>query len=115
MLTNFSENLKGIPKFNDGFNMKIQDFTEMKQGYRNTIGKVYEEIHKKISNEKRQAQLKFEIFCCHLINRVFSPSNKDDIFPKYRQWLQKNKLEDKKSFRCVDFLTFGEWIEWESP
>lgn len=31
----------------------------MKQGYRNTIGKVYEEIHKKISDERLQAQLKF--------------------------------------------------------
>lgn len=27
MLSNFSDYLKSIPKFNDGFNMKVQDFT----------------------------------------------------------------------------------------
>jgi hypothetical protein len=38
---------ESIPNFEEGLNSKYQDFTKFKVGYRNTIGRVYEEVHKK--------------------------------------------------------------------
>ena len=63
--------LNKIDYFKEGFNSEVQEFSSFKQGYRNTVGKVYEEVHKKIPEGVKRAQFKFKIFCCHLINRVF--------------------------------------------
>lgn len=36
-----------IAHFDDGLNKQYQDFSKFKVGYRNTIGRVYEEVHRK--------------------------------------------------------------------
>lgn len=84
--------------------MQIQDFQSIKQGYRNTVNQVFQYILQTVKNEKLKAQLKFRIFCCHLINRVFKTGVKEDIFPNYESWKkQKNNTDNTK---CINFSLF---------
>lgn len=68
--------LSKIDGFSEGLSPKLDDFSSIKKGYRNTVGKVYEEVHKKIPEGSKRAQMKFKVFCCHLINRIFKVSVK---------------------------------------
>ena len=74
----------------EGFNTEIQNFSVFKQGYRNTVGKVYEDVHKRIPEGTKRAQFKFKVFCCHLINRVFKIGAKRENFPYYNEWVKKS-------------------------
>lgn len=40
--------LSKIDGFSEGLSHKLDDFSSIKKGYRNTVGKVYEEVHKKV-------------------------------------------------------------------
>ena len=70
--------------------------------YRNTVGKVYEEVHRKLAdNLQLRAALKLQLFLCHIINRVFSGCVNSTIFPFYLAWTKKNNK--KISSRFYDF------------
>ena len=70
--------------------------------YRNTVGKVYEEIHRKLAdNLQLRAALKLKLFLCHIINRVFSGCVNATIFPYYLAWIKKKG--QKISSRFYDF------------
>lgn len=75
-----------IDNFEDGCREDVQDFKKIKQGYRNTVGMIFEKIHKLVPDERLKAQLKFKIFCCHLINRVFDSGIKAEFFLNFTQW-----------------------------
>lgn len=63
----------------------------LQMAYRNTVGKVYEEVHRKLAdNLQERAALKLKLFFCHIINRVFSGSVNPTIFPYYTAWLKRN-------------------------
>ena len=70
-LEKYHVELKKIDKFYEGFHLTHEEFNAFKQGYRNTIGRVFEEIHSKLPDGQKKSILKFKIFTCHLINRVF--------------------------------------------
>lgn len=110
VLTSFQSELK-IEKFKDGFNLELQDFSSIKEGYRNTVGKAYECIQKRVTEPNKRAQLKLKIFCCHLINRVFKMECKRETFPYFVEWAKEYKKASKKNF---DFGLFEKWIEAES-
>jgi hypothetical protein len=58
-------------------------------GYRNTIGRVYEEAHRKLSHNMRlRSIMKLKLFLCHIINRVFTGSVNEAVFPHYFSWLR---------------------------
>ena len=81
-------------------------------GYRNTIGKVYEEVHRKFSeNSWERASLKLKVFLCHIINRVFNGGVNSALFPCLTGWMKKEK---GKVARNYDFRVIEEWIEGES-
>jgi len=81
-------------------------------GYRNTVGKVYEEVHRKLAdNLLERAELKLKLFLCHIINRVFTGSVNPTIFPYYTAWLKKNHLQ--VSLRSYDFESIEQWIKQE--
>lgn len=83
-------------------------------GYRNTVGKVYEEVHKKLGdNSYERSALKLKIFFCHIINRVFTGNVNASIFPHYIAWVKKNNK--KISYRLYDFVSIEEWIVNEKP
>lgn len=42
LLENKTSELKKIPNFYDGFHLGFEDFNSFKQGYRNTVGMVFE-------------------------------------------------------------------------
>ena len=65
-----------------------------------------------MNNSGTKARLKFKIFTCHLINRIFKTGVKKEIFPKYQTWL-KEKAK-KKPAQLVNFEHFDEWIKSES-
>lgn len=92
----YKNELKKIERFSDGLNIEIQNFSEIKQGYRNTVGKAFEKVHQGVSDEKTKAQLKFRIFCCHLINRVFNSGMKEDLFKNFCEWKKQNNKKAKK-------------------
>ena len=48
VLASLQSELK-IEKFKDGFNLEVQDFSSIKEGYRNTVGKAYECIQKRVT------------------------------------------------------------------
>lgn len=72
------------------------------------MARVYEEVHRRIPEGIKRAQMKFKIFCCHLINRVFKQGAKRENFPYYIEWMKVEKKTGKKSF---DFNLFEGWIE----
>jgi len=77
--------------------------------YRNTVGKVYEEVHRKLAdNLQQRAALKLKLFLCHIINRVFSGCVNSAVFPFYLAWIKKNNK--KVSNRYYDFKSIEEWI-----
>lgn len=110
VLTSLQSELK-IEKFKDGFNLEVQDFSSIKEGYRNTVGKAYECIQKRVTEPNKRAQLKLRIFCCHLINRVFKMEWKRETFPYFMEWAKELKKGSKKNF---DFGLFEKWIQAES-
>ncbi len=62
--------------------------------YRNTVGRVYEEAHKKLAeNIQERTILKLKLFLCHIINRVFSGNVNAAIFPFYLAWVKKNNIK----------------------
>lgn len=82
---------------------------KFKIGYRNTVGKVYEEVHRKYpENSKLRAELKLKVFLCHIINRVFVGNLNTNLFPHFVAWLKKEK---GKVSKCYDFRLIEEWIE----
>jgi hypothetical protein len=98
-----------IDKFEDGFNTNVEDFTVFKMAYRNTVGRVYEEAHKKLAdNLHERTILKLKLFLCHIINRVFTGSVNSSIFPHYSAWVKRSGL--KISDRFYDFGSIEEWI-----
>lgn len=103
--------LKKIPNFFDGFNLGFEEFNSFKQGYRNTVGMIFEEVQKKISSPSKRSRLKFKIFTCHLINRIFKTGVKKEIFPQYQSWLKQN---GKKTSSVINFEQFDEWIKSEN-
>lgn len=81
--------------------------------YRNTVGKVYEEAHKKLAdNLQDRAALKLKLFFCHIINRVFSGAVNVAIFPYYVAWLKRNGMRVPYRY---DFGSIEEWIRNERP
>ena len=82
--------------------------------YRNTIGRVYEEVHRKLAeNLQERAALKLKLFLCHIINRVFSGCVNPEVFPFYLTWIKKHNK--KISNRYYDFSSIEEWIADERP
>jgi hypothetical protein len=63
--------------------------------YRNTVGKVYEEVHRKFAdNSYERAVLKLKVFICHIVNRVFSGNSVNEaLWPYYFAWMKKNSIE----------------------
>ena len=73
-------------------------------GYRNTVGKVYEEVHRKYpENSIERSSLKLKVFLCHIINRVFAGGFNMALFPHFSVWLKKEKGKIPKNydFRCL--------------
>ena len=73
-------------------------------GYRNTVGRVYEEVYKKFSeNTAERASLKLKVFLCHIINRVFVGGFNGDLFPHFAVWLknEKGKILKNYDFRLL--------------
>ena len=69
-MKNMREN--NIPKLNNYFNHKATDFSDFKESYRLVVGHVFSKAHKEITeNITLRSQVKLELFCCHLINRIF--------------------------------------------
>jgi hypothetical protein len=62
-------------------------------GYRNTIGRVFEEVHKRYpENTHIRSSLKLKVFFCHIINRVFAGGNLNaSLFPHFVAWTKKEK------------------------
>ena len=59
-------------------------------GYRNTVGKVYEEVHRKYpENTIERASFKLKVFLCHIINRVFVGGFNAALFPHFSAWLKR--------------------------
>lgn len=79
-------------------------------GYRNTIGKIYEEVHRKFSdNSYERAVLKLKVFVCHIVNRVFSGSTvNENLWPCFFTWLKKGKIAYSTKF--YDFVLLEEWM-----
>ena len=62
--------------------------------YRNTVRKVYEEVHRKLAdNLQERAGLKLKLFICHILNRVFTGFVNPKIFPHYVAWTKNKTLE----------------------
>jgi hypothetical protein len=79
-----------IANFEEGLNPKYQDFTKFKMGYRNTVGRVYEEVHRKYpENSCERASLKLKVFLCHIINRVFTGNLNQNLFPHLVAWMKR--------------------------
>lgn len=72
------------------------------------VGKVYEEVHKKVPESYQRASLKFRVFCCHLINRVFKTGVKGEIFPHYQNWMKQGGKQSNQ--KVIDFKSFEEWV-----
>ena len=82
-------------------------------GYRNTIGRAYEEVHRRYAeNTHERASLKLKVFFCHIINRVFAGNLSQNLFPHLVAWLKKEK--NGKIPKIYDFKLIEEWIEQES-
>lgn len=78
-------------------------------GYRNTIGRIYEEVHRKYAeNSFERASLKLKVFLCHIINRVFVGGFSSTLFPHFSAWLKQEKGKVTKHY---DFRLLEEWIE----
>ena len=91
---------------------RYQDFSKFKVGYRNTIGRVYEEVHRKYpENTQERAGLKLKVFLCHIINRVFSGPFNSSLFPHFAAWNKKSKGRTPKAY---DFRSLEDWMEQES-
>jgi hypothetical protein len=82
-------------------------------GYRNTVGKIYEEVHKKFSDSSyERAVLKLKVFICHIVNRVFSGAKvNENLWPHFFAWVKKNKIN--YSTRYYDFILLEEWMKNE--
>lgn len=72
---------------------------------------IFEEVQRKISDQDKKSRLKFKIFTCHLINRIFKTGVKKEIFPVYQNWVKQN---GKKSSEMINFEQFDEWIRNEN-
>lgn len=113
LLVKNQQQKEDIDKFEDGFTTNIEDFVNFKMAYRNTVGKVYEEVHRKLAdNLQERAALKLKLFFCHIINRVFSGTVNPAIFPYYLAWLKKNNMRVPYRY---DFGSIEEWIKCERP
>lgn len=64
------------------------------------MGLIFEEVQRKISDPAKKSRLKFKIFTCHLINRIFKTGVKKEIFPIYQKWMKEN---GKKSSGVINF------------
>lgn len=74
------------------------------------VGHVFSKAHKEISeNISLRSQIKLELFCCHLINRIFEKEYRREIFVHYFDWL-KAEAKDRK----FAFATFRDWIKIEN-
>ncbi len=61
-----------IPKFIDYFSPNAVKFPDYKEPYRLVVGHVFSKAHKSMSeNVLLRSQVKMQLFCCHLINRIF--------------------------------------------
>lgn len=81
-------------------------------GYRNTIGRVYEQVHRKYpDNTYERASLKLKVFLCHIINRVFVGGLNEKLFPYFVGWMKKGGGKIGKNY---DFRLIEEWIDSES-
>ena len=99
-----------IPKLADYFNHKATKFSDFKQAYRLVVGHVFSKAHKEISdNIGLRSQIKLQLFCCHLINRIFEKEYRKEIFVHYFDWLKLSQRERKFSF-----VSFKEWIKVEN-
>lgn len=111
-LKELKEPKEAIPNFEEGLSTKYQDFTKFKMGYRNTIGRVYEEVHRKYpENTIERASLKLKVFLCHIINRVFVGNLNATLFPHLVSWIKREKGKVPKTY---DFRLIEEWIEQEN-
>lgn len=94
-------NVKG---FRDNLTPTVHEtqFETFKLSYRSSIGNLFKVVHGETTLAPQpKLQLKLELFCCHLINRVFEKEHIDLNFPNY-----KRKLFEHKSFM--------KWIEEQS-
>lgn len=108
MAKNMKEN--NIPRLGDYFSHKASKFSDFKQSYRLVVGHVFSKAHKQIAeNISLRSQIKLELFCCHLINRIFQKEYRREIFSHYFDWLRTVHREKKFSF-----VTFKEWIRNEN-
>lgn len=99
-----------ISKLESYFNTKSTRFCDFKEAYRLVVGHVFSKAHKEISeNISLRSQVKLELFCCHLINRVFEKEYRKEIFIHYFEWLKHTTKLKKFSFN-----TFKEWIKSEN-
>ena len=80
-------------------------------GNRNTIGKIYEDVHRKFSdNSYERAALKLKVFICHIFSRVFSGSTVNlNEWSCFFTYLKKKKVVYSSKF--YDFVLMEEWIK----
>jgi hypothetical protein len=96
-----SKNMKenNIYKLGDYFNIKAAKFADFKESYRLVVGHVFSKAHKEIAeNIVLRSQIKLELFCCHLINRIFEKEYRKEIFMHYFEWLRLVPKEKRFSF-----------------
>ena len=99
-----------IKNFNKGFDMETQysSFEDIKFAYRSTTSHIFKQIHNnKGMNSHLRNKIKMRLFCCHMINRIFTRNQIGDNFPYFEKWLDKKKI---KYPHCFDFVYFGKWI-----
>lgn len=109
MSKNMKEN--NIPRLADYFSQKATKFSDFKESYRLVVGHVFSKAHKEISeNISLRSQIKLQLFCCHLINRIFEKEYRKEIFGHYFDWLKLTHKEKK-----FGFGTFKEWIRSDHP
>ncbi len=99
--------LNNIPKLSEYFSVKALKFSDFKEPYRLVVGYVFSKAHKSVTeNIPLRSQIKIQLFCCHLINRIFEKEYRNEIFIYYFDWLLAMKKNKKFSFP-----SFREWIK----
>jgi hypothetical protein len=95
---------ENVQKLDYGFNTKIEEFSVFKVTYRKIVGRVFEEVHKKLQDDPyTRATLKLKVFCCHIINRVFTGKVDSSIFPLYCSWVKRSNL--KINYKMYNFVS----------
>jgi hypothetical protein len=98
-----------IRNFSDKFtpNITETEFEQFKVAYRSTTSHVFKLVHENKTIESHlKNKIKMRLFCCHMINRIFDPTEIETNFQYYIKWLVRNGLP----YERFDFVNFKKWI-----